>query len=140
MGFFEDLFQRKPGGTLVGNIFRQVSSQSTDGVLGQGANLMTWAEYDLLNMSDADYVAKYGAQKNGQIVAGVVPNPDIKTLYQKQQEIQTGQATASKNQSIGNVLKKYWWLALIPFGLIILAIVAGYKLSHNKKTVFNVSK
>ncbi len=140
MGFFDDLLQRKPGGTLVGNIFRQVASQSTDGVLGQGANLMTWAEYDLLNMSEADYVAKYGTHKNGQIVPGVVPNPDIKTAYQRQQEIQNGQVQTSKAQSVANVLQKYWWLVLIPFGLIIIAVLTGFTLSRKNKNQFYARK
>ena len=37
MGFLGNLFKKKPGGTLVGNILRGVASNATGGILGSGA-------------------------------------------------------------------------------------------------------
>lgn len=38
MGLFSNIFKKKPGGTMVGNLLRGVSSNFTGGMLGSGAN------------------------------------------------------------------------------------------------------
>ena len=42
MGFFKNIFKKKKGGTLVGNLLRGVSSAATGGILGSGAGLAKW--------------------------------------------------------------------------------------------------
>jgi len=37
MSLFKNLFKKKPGGTLVGNLLRGVANQATGGILGNGA-------------------------------------------------------------------------------------------------------
>lgn len=42
MGFFSNLFKRKPGGTLLGNLARGVLNKATGGILGNGSQLAKW--------------------------------------------------------------------------------------------------
>lgn len=40
MGFFSKLFQKKKGGTLVGNIVRGIVNHYTNGMFGKGDNML----------------------------------------------------------------------------------------------------
>src|SRR4051794_30840046 len=65
MSFLGGIFDRKPGGTFVGNLLRTASSAATGGVLGQGTQMISQQQYDSIHLSDADFVAKYGVTKSG---------------------------------------------------------------------------
>lgn len=44
MSFLSNLFKRKPGGTVVGNLLRTVASTVTGGILGNGAMMLKQEE------------------------------------------------------------------------------------------------
>jgi hypothetical protein len=51
MGFFKNLFKKKKGGTLVGNLIRGVASSASGGLLGQGRELAKWEAQQEANKS-----------------------------------------------------------------------------------------
>lgn len=66
MGFLKNLFKRKPGGTMVGNLIRgAVKAVPVVGSLfGNGAMMITPVDADKRDLSDQDFEAKYGATKD----------------------------------------------------------------------------
>lgn len=40
MSFLKNLFKKKPGGTVFGNLLRAASNKATGGILGNGANMI----------------------------------------------------------------------------------------------------
>ena len=67
MAFLGGLFKRKPGGTLIGNLFRKVANAATGGILGNGAGMITQEEADARDLNDYDFFAKYGYNKPGAV-------------------------------------------------------------------------
>lgn len=110
MGFLQDLFAKKPGGTVVGNIIRNVASSVTGGVLGTGAGIINQQQYDLTHMSDADYEAKYAVHKNGTPIVGATPNPAIRLPEQVYADLSKPQETKAKIKSGLAALKKFWYV------------------------------
>jgi hypothetical protein len=68
------LFKRKPGGTLVGNLIRGAvkAIPVVGGYLGNGGMMISQQDADKRDMSDSEYRAKYGVEKDGRPVS-VVP-------------------------------------------------------------------
>ena len=55
----KDLFKRKPGGTVVGNLLRGAASATTGGLLGRGAMMLK--EGETTEKSNAKLASKAGA-------------------------------------------------------------------------------
>lgn len=79
MGFLKDIFKRKPGGTMVGNLIRGAAKTAVNtfvpgagALIGNGAMMITQEQADLRDLSDHDYMAKYGVAKDG-----TVPRPTV---------------------------------------------------------------
>ncbi len=76
MSFLGNLFKRKPGGTVLGNILRKTANTVAgvipfvggvaSKIVGQGAMMISQEDADKRDLSDADYVAKYGVLKDGR--------------------------------------------------------------------------
>jgi hypothetical protein len=94
MAFLGGLFKRKPGGTMLGNLIRGAANKASGGVLGNGSMMITQDQADLRDLTDADYVAKYGKTKTGVLMPKVVPNSNI---YSVEQQKDIAAANALKN-------------------------------------------
>lgn len=121
MSFFDDIFGKSlPGGTPAGNLLRKVSRDISGGVLGNGAMLISQVDYDQQNLSDADYVAKYGKTKTGVTVEGVTPDSSIMAVDQ--------QRRMGVNKSptwwitVKSLARRYWFL-VIPALIVLLVWV-----------------
>jgi hypothetical protein len=77
MGFLSNLFKRKPGGTVIGNLFRGVASAASGGILGNGAMMISQQDADKRDLTDADYEKKYSQTKAGvPVQAQTVVDPN----------------------------------------------------------------
>ena len=72
MGLFGDIFKRKPGGTFVGNLLRggakavaNVFVPGGGALVGNGAMMITQEDADKRDLTDAQFIAKYGLTKAG---------------------------------------------------------------------------
>lgn len=125
MGFFKNLFKRKEGGTVVGNLLRGGASAATGGILGSGAGLRKWEQEQQIERQKEinkgyqigqDLVNKVAVPAMG---AGNATDPTIGTSLAIEQA------------------KRHWWkilLALTVFGFII------WNLSKPKGQKFKFSK
>lgn len=118
----KDIFKRKPGGTFVGNLIRGAVQKYTGGALGNGALKISQDEYDLKALTDADYQSKYGKTKTGVVLNNQPINKDILSVEQQADKFSEQSMDKLKKDSIIGYLKKYWYIALLPAGLLILAI------------------
>ena len=72
MGFLKNIFKRKKGGTLVGNLLRGVSSAATGGILGSGAGLAAWeAKQDQKELEQYRQAQLDGRQMGANLVNNV---------------------------------------------------------------------
>ncbi|SKA21249.1 hypothetical protein, partial [Sediminibacterium ginsengisoli] len=116
MGFLDGIFKPLPGGTEIGNTLRKVAYEVSGGVLGNGSAKITQVDYDLTNLSDSEYLAKYGKTKAGVVDPTVTPNPDI---YAVDQQIRGGiNKPSSIWLTVWGFIKKWWWLVL-PFPVVL---------------------
>lgn len=72
MSFLSNLFKRKVGGTAVGNALRVFAGAYTGGAMGNGRMMITDLEADKRDLSEADFVTKYGMTK-ALAVPGTLP-------------------------------------------------------------------
>lgn len=105
---FKDLFKRKEGGTLVGNLLRATSNKFSGGLLGNGA--MKLKPGESVQENNAKLAVKSGA-------AAVAFN-DMKN---------TGDVTkpTSANVKLGATkewLKKNWYYVLIPVVVVVVLV------------------
>jgi hypothetical protein len=114
MSFLTDLFQRKPGGTAAGNFLRGIVSVVTNGNMGTGAGMITQEQADIRDLTDSEFIAKYAKTKRGVPVAGVTPNPNIKSQDQAWND--AGSGTPSVFNPVA-LVQNYWMqIALIVVG------------------------
>lgn len=114
MGLFKNLFKRKKGGTLVGNLIRGVANSATGGILGNGSMLIK----DEPVNNPTIKVANPNAYQIGQNL-GVNATPYVKPhldSLEKEAEL--------------NYLKKNWWKLLIGLVSIIGLTVLILKKSN----------
>lgn len=140
MSFLGNIFKRKPGGTFFGNLIRGAvkAVPVVGGALGNGGMMISQQDADKRDMSDADYAAKYGVQKDGK-APSVVPQmmqqlgavagagiPGLQALPSGplSSDPKTNNEALKKgaNTSIASLAKKYWWIVLIPVGLTVLIV------------------
>jgi hypothetical protein len=127
MAFLSFLFDRKVGGTTLGNTIRDVAHTFSP-FLGNGGGKLTQEQADLTDLSDELFIAKYGKTKNGVLVPSVKANPDIKSIKQAFNDAKANPTKAT----IWALIKKCWYLIpliLIPFGFVIYWL---YKKIFNK--------
>jgi hypothetical protein len=113
MSWLNELFQRKPGGTAVGNLLRTVTGIFTNGTFGTGANMITQKQADMRDLSDTLYIQKYGETKSGIPVSGVTPNSSIMSPQQAWDN-------AGNQQSSVNYMA-----AIQPYIMPLLMIIGG---------------
>ena len=71
MGFFSNIFKKKKGGTLFGNLLRGAASTATGGILGSGAGLAKWeAEQEQIEYDKAYKATQERLQQNAAYNAG----------------------------------------------------------------------
>lgn len=125
--FLGGLFKRKPGGTFFGNLLRKTAGAATGGILGNGAMMISQEDADKRDLSDSDYIAKYGMTKAGAVIPTIQPQRQILPVQQqldnslKQQFDKAKEDT--KKKGFKEFLNKYWWALLAPLGLLILTII-----------------
>lgn len=91
MSFFSNLFKRKPGGTVVGNLLRTVGNAIAPGVLGTGAMMIKPDETPA--QSDARLAQGLGAGVVAAVNQANNPAPvysGASTLQEFAQQAQTG--------------------------------------------------
>lgn len=124
MGFLKNIFKKKPGGTLLGNLVRGVSSAATGGILGSGANRIEVGQTQTnAQLAQAAAEAQNTTYTNPTIaglqaaaVTGVANTP----------QIQAAAATGIMEKMKQN------WVALVA---VVAALFFGYQhYSNNKKT------
>ncbi len=112
MGFLKNIFKRKPGGTLVGNLLRGGSSAMTGGILGSGAGLAKW-EAEQAAKANQEYIRSI-SQNQGKLMGGNMVN-DV---------LVPGMANGSgNNPNIGEsvfleTMKKRWYYVVGAVGVI----------------------
>ncbi|MEZ2445928.1 hypothetical protein AB6805_29640 [Chitinophaga sp. RCC_12] len=137
MSFLGNLFKRKPGGTVLGNILRKTGSTVAgiipfvggvaSKIVGQGAMMISQEDADKRDLSDADFMAKYGVQKDGR------PIPVFNTAGQTLLTTAGAGAVAGANAAItgleaqNDVWKYLKWLPVVGLAFLI------YKVYTNKK-------
>jgi hypothetical protein len=148
---FWDIFTRQPGGTDAGNLLRAVSSDLSGGLLGQGDMLISQQEYDARHMSDAEFLVKYGVARStipltGAVdaVSGIFTQAPITatgttggTFWEKlfspiNNQVQKTGEIAGESMMTG-ILKKYWWVFVLPFGVLIFFGIRMLYLKRNKR-------
>ena len=122
MSFIDDLFAPKVGGNETGNLIRKFVHENVSPLLGNGRGIINQQQYDLKNLSDSDYSAKYAETKTGLKVAGVIPNSDIMDIKQKQEQLSAKQAAKANAKTIIEVAKAYKEYVAIGLGLATLFI------------------
>lgn len=127
MSFFKNLFKRKPGGTFFGNLLRGVANKATGGLLGNGAMMISQEDADKRDLSDADFIAKYGKTKTNVPVQSVQPNPNIMSVSQSLDNNTKNQVNDGKRQALMETIKKRWYLVLFPVVLIIVLAIKAFK-------------
>lgn len=132
MSFFDDLFGKPlPGGTPSGNLLRKVANEVSGGLLGNGALKITQVDYDIENLNDADYIAKYGKTKTGVPVEGVKPNSSIMAI---DQQLRSGvNAKSSFWVTLVGLCKRFWWLVL-PLLILLIGWLFSLLSGRNSKS------
>jgi hypothetical protein len=139
MAGIKGLFKRKPGGTVFGNALRGIVKAAAGAVpfigpslsqaVGNGAMMISQEEYDLRNLPDAEYQAKYGTTKTGAVVPSITQTqPQIMTVEQRIDQLKAQNATPGLFQTIR---EKY----LVPAIGAVVALVAlvVYFITKRKK-------
>lgn len=105
----KDLFKAKPGGTMFGNLLRATASKATNGVLGNGAAMITQKDFDKKTLADVEYYNRYAETKNGVVLDA------FKNSSANQPPIPTpGDPLLSTKLGVVKVwLKKYWYVPVL---------------------------
>ncbi|WP_143306855.1 hypothetical protein [Chitinophaga vietnamensis] len=146
MSFLGNLFKRKPGGTFFGNLLRKTANTVAGAIpfvggiaskiVGQGAMMISQEEADKRDLSDADYVAKYGQMKDGRPAS--VLNPAGQQLLATAATGAVAGANAAVTtlntaNAVGvspDVWKYLKWLPAIALAILIYKV---YNNNHKKK-------
>ncbi len=117
MGFFKNLFKRKPGGTALGNLIRGGASAVSGGMLGSGAGLHRWEESQgILAQNEALASMSKAQEQAGQNLINKVAVPYMGDSPSNQPKI--GESVFLHS------VKKEWWKILI--GLAVFGGIIYY--------------
>lgn len=114
---FKDLFKRKEGGTIVGNLLRGAVHQVSGGLLGNGALMLKPGQSTAANNANAAKAAGAAAVSFTDVAnagGGIVSAPI-------EQNVKAG----ATMQTIKNFITKYWYIALGVVGVGIYFITKG---------------
>lgn len=109
MGFLSNVFKKKPGGTMLGNLVRGAANKATGGVLGNGAGIISQEDFDKTTLSDVEFYNRYAKTKNGVVMQ------EYKNSSANQPPI-TEPPSPIKASKMGVVkvwLQKYWYVPLL---------------------------
>lgn len=116
MSFLKNIFKKKPGGTLVGNLLRVGVNKASGGIMGTGANMLPADSQASVNSAAADATAAIG-----------------------QAYLQTPQGTALAQSTVMSWLKANWILIVLGLSAVGMAVYTfiinpkkGYKTSTNR--------
>jgi hypothetical protein len=117
MPFLKNLFAKKEGGTMVGNFFRGLSNKATDGLIGNGDNMIK--PIDGTFTSKQELSAQIGA-KLGEHLQPIVSEKTEQVL-----NTPTGQSVSNAiiSTTLKNFLKKNWFLLLFPLSFLLYYII-----------------
>ena len=138
------IFKRKPGGTMVGNLFRKAAGMATQGILGNGNMMISQTDSDKRDLSDADFEQKYNAKKSdvksdGSVMKYLQEAAGAALAGLQGYNAATGGKPSDGNPNTGakasvlGTLKKYWYLVLIPGGLVIGLLIWAFKRKPNHR-------
>lgn len=137
MGFLDGIFKPLPGGTEEGNTIRKIAYELSGGILGNGSAKITQVDYDLKNLTDAEYLAKYGKTKTGIVDPTVTPNPEI---YAVDQQLRQGlNKPSSVWLTVWGFIKK-WWLVLLPLPVALLIVLLSRIVKREPKNNYKTKK
>lgn len=129
MSFLGNLFKRKPGGTVIGNLLRTTAKTMTGGFLGNGTMMISQEDADKRDLSDAEFQAKYGKTKNNVIL------PAMSKLAATNQANAAAAAAAAPNpkwEAFKGWFKQNWWMVVIPTSLLIAVLIAKKVMKKGK--------
>lgn len=128
MGFFKNIFKKKRGGTVVGNLIRGVASTATGGALGSGVALKNW---------EAKQDAKEKQALHNEI-ASLRKSIDGRQMGEDlvKSAVKNGAASGQTDPNLGEhivltTLKKHW--AYITGGLLVVGLMI-YLLTRKKNS------
>lgn len=115
------LFDKEVGGSILGNFLRDTANKISP-MLGNGEYKINQKQYDFINLSDNQYLQKYGITKNGQIVAGTILQPNIKDKNQMFDYLGHDISLKAKLKLTWAVIKQYPLTMSIIVGLFSLLL------------------
>lgn len=127
MGFFKNLFKKKKGGTLLGNLVRGVANKASGGILGNGVQLakndakIEQREYNQAVQVEAQrQLAKNPAFQAGQTATSKITIPGVPSI------------PSESKMDLKAYAKKYWGYAVGA-----LAVIGGIVyVTKSKKRFF----
>lgn len=112
MGFFKNIFKKKPGGTFLGNLIRKGANVASGGVLGNGTELRAWEAKQEVSQQNQLLQKQQLANDLGTAI-GNQAKP-LMAKIENSKEVQS-----AKNTMAMEYLKKNWWKLLIPVALVV---------------------
>lgn len=130
MAFLSNIFKQKPGGTMLGNLIRATASKATNGVLGNGAGVISQEDFDKKTLSDVEFYNRYAKTKNGVVLDA------YKNSAANQPPLPTpGDPLLSTKMGVVKVwLKKYWYVPLLAVSALTTLLYFAFKKHTPKKT------
>ena len=113
MGFFNNLFKKKKGGTFVGNLIRGVANTATNGALGTGSELAQW-EYDQQQQLQQQQQQQQTSTNLGNLIGSQL-EPTVTNFVQNSQT-----AKNLQNQQVSAWFKRNVYYILAPVVLVVL--------------------
>jgi len=141
MALLKKLFQKKPGGTFFGNLIRTTASKFSGGLSDMvlkapPLNAPSGSVEQLKNQQQLQNVESYATPLANTLSKKLIPqlndtlgNPNGSVKDVANSLVESASNTAF--ETIKERLKKYWWLLLIPGGLIVFLIINK---SKNRKS------
>ena len=111
MAFLSNVFKKKPGGTMLGNLIRTTANKATGGVLGNGASIISQEDFDKNTLTDLEFYNRYAKTKNG-VVLDAYKNS---AANQPQVPLPSDPLKTTKMGVIKVWLQKYWYVPILAF-------------------------
>jgi hypothetical protein len=141
MALLKTLFKKKAGGTFVGNLIRSTASKFSGGISdlvlkAPPLNAPSGSTEQIKNQQQLQVVESYAKPLSQSLSKKVLPsiNNALGNPSGSVQDVATSlveSSTLTAMQTVKQQLKKYWWVLLIPGGLIIYWIIKKVKNSKS---------
>lgn len=136
MSFFSNIFKKKSGGTVVGNLIRGVASTATGGILGQGTELAKWEAEQAQIAYDKTVQDAVTAKlmENANYQAGVGLSNDS-GMTDTANAYKTSAVNSDTGQAVKSTVIKDWFVSNWYWLLIALGVISGgaYLLTRGKR-------